>query len=48
MKNNDMSMKALSMDELKKISGGVGELDDSTVAVLEVIGDIVDWFNNLW
>ena len=48
MKNNDMSMKALSMDELKMISGGVGELDDSTVAVLEVIGDIVDWFNNLW
>ena len=49
MKNNEMSMKALSMNELEMISGGaVGELDDSTVTVLEVIGDIVDWFNSWW
>ena len=43
-----MKMKAISMNEMEKVSGGVDELNDSTIAVLEVIGDIVDWFNSWW
>ena len=48
MKKSEMKMKALSMNEMEKVNGGVGELNDSTIAVLEVIGDIVDWFNSWW
>ena len=40
MKNKEM--KALSLDELEMVSGGV---DDTTEAILELIGKIVDWFN---
>ena len=47
MKDNEMRMEALSLDELKTVSGGVGELDEPTIGVLELIGDIVDWFSNL-
>ena len=47
MKNEEMNMKALSMKELELISGGYdGELNESTVAILELIGDIVDRFSN--
>ena len=48
MKKSEMKMKALNMNEMEKVKGGVGELNDSTIAVLEVIGDIVDWFNSWW
>ena len=41
MKNKEM--KALSLDELEMVSGGV---DDTTEAILELIGKIVDWFNS--
>ena len=47
MKNEEMNMKALSMDDLETVSGGTtGQLDGSTIAVLELIGDIVDGFSN--
>jgi hypothetical protein len=41
VKNKEM--KALSLDELEMVSGGV---DDTTEAILELIGKIVDWFNS--
>ena len=41
MKNKEM--KALSLDELEMVSGGV---DDTTEAILGLIGKIVDWFNS--
>ena len=41
MKNKEM--KALILDELEMVSGGV---DDTTEAILELIGKIVDWFNS--
>ena len=47
MKNKEMTMKALGLNKLEMICGGYGgELNESTVAVLELIGDIVDWFSN--
>ena len=43
VKNNN-EMKVLSMDELTMVSGGV---DETTKNILDISGDIVDWFNNL-
>ena len=42
MKGNE-NMRALSLDELEMVNGGV---DDTTEAILELIGKIVDWFNS--
>ncbi len=36
-------MKALDLEELEMISGGI---DDTTKNVLDLIGKIVDWFNS--
>ena len=44
MKDNEMTMKALSMEDLEMISGGI---DDATKDLLDIIGDTVDWFDNL-
>ena len=44
MKNNEMNVMALSMDELTMVNGGI---DDTTKNILDIIGDVVDWFNNL-
>ncbi len=37
-------MKELNPEELKMINGGI---DEATKNILDIIGDIVDWFNNL-
>ena len=42
MSNNE-KMRALSLDELEMVSGGV---DETTESILELIGKIVDWFNS--
>jgi len=42
VKGNE-NMRALSLDELEMVSVGV---DDTTEAILELIGKIVDWFNS--
>ena len=43
MKNNEMTMKALDMEDLEKISGGI---DEATKNILDIIGDIVDWIDS--
>ena len=37
-------MKELKTEELKMVNGGI---DEATKNILDIIGDIVDWFNNL-
>ena len=44
MKNNqEMTMKALDVETLEMISGGI---DPQTESILELIGEIVDWFKS--
>lgn len=39
------NVEALSLEDLEMVSGGV---DDNTATVLELLGDIVDWFESWW